>query len=841
MKKKENTHGLASDSPNENIGEPAENLHFSVDGIPGAGAETSPCLLIDAGENVVFPYNMQAVTLSGEAETAAAEAAVSGPRLLALFYTTPSTDELRKVPPHLHPGARFTAAGKTYSSFGILVRIVRRLEFPDGGVKILVRGLKRIKAVRVFDKDGIPCAQYKTVSGEITSENEKLCGAACSSAVKEFRKLAERVGSIPDDVQMGINSAPDAGRAADLLAGVLNTSYAEKLAMLYTADPGSRIVFALSLAQRERELVELGLDLEKKVHQGINRQQRDMFLQEQLRVIQEELGEDSRTPDIIDLDKRIKAAGLPEEAAGAVAREFGRLVQIPPSAPEYHIAYSYIGWLVDFPWKKSSADVFDCRAAEKILERDHYGLADVKKRILEFIAVLQLKKEQDRRAPILCLVGPPGVGKTSLGKSIAAAVGRKFIRMSLGGMRDEAEIRGHRRTYVGAMPGRIVQNIRKAGVNNPVFMLDEIDKLAHDFRGDPASALLEVLDPEQNSAFNDNYIEIDVDLSRVFFIATANTVDDIPAPLRDRMEIIEIPGYTPFEKREIARRYLIPRQKTENGLPDLSLKFTAKSVDYVIDRYTREAGVRQLERTFATVMRRLACRITAGKLTPSGELKADTALIRDLLGAAKYNPDDTGLGDMPGCAMGMAWTSCGGVTLPVEAVSLPGKGELKLTGSLGKVMQESAAAALSLVRAHAGEFGIGCEFFSGRDFHIHVPDGATPKDGPSAGITMTVALMSHILDRPPVPRLAMTGEINLRGQVTAIGGVREKVTAALRNGMTDIMLPLSNMRDVDELPENVRGKLRFHPVGGFREALECAFGLPLKRLREAASPAGSGR
>ena len=447
-----------------------------------------------------------------------------------------------------------------------------------------------------------------------------------------------------------------------------------------------------------------------------------------------------------------------------------RLEVIPQAAPEYHISYTYITWLLDVPWLKFTEDRLDCLEAAKVLDADHYGLEDVKERILEFLAVLQLRKNDDRKAPILCLVGPPGVGKTSLGQSIARAMNRNFVRVSLGGVRDEAEIRGHRRTYVGAMPGRIVQNLKKAGTANPVFMLDEIDKLANDFRGDPASALLEVLDPAQNYAFNDHYLEVDCDLSKVFFIATANLLDTIPGPLRDRMEIIRLPGYTSFEKREIARRYLVPRQLKASGLTAKQVRFHLSGVDELIDYYTREAGVRDLERTVGQVLRKIARRIVEGKIEAGAPVSVTPKLVQELLGPRKFLLDEAENAG-PGYATGMAWTSCGGVILPIEVIAIPGgKGALKLTGSLGKVMQESAETAFSLIRAHAAEWKIEPAYFNEHDFHIHVPDGATPKDGPSAGITLTLALISLLTGRSLIPRLSMTGEITLRGRVTAVGG-----------------------------------------------------------------------
>lgn len=502
-------------------------------------------------------------------------------------------------------------------------------------------------------------------------------------------------------------NAESPGRLADLISDALNLNYAEKILLLSMTDVRRRFEVLAILMNRELEVLKLGMKIQSEVHQAMSQQQREFFLREQLRTIQQELGEDSRNPDIIEIEERLESTELPPHVLEVVRKELSRLEVIPQAAPEYHIAYTYINWLLDLPWCVFTEDRLDCAEAEKVLDADHYGLEDVKQRILEFLAVLQLKPDDERRAPILCLVGPPGVGKTSLGQSIARAMNRNFIRVSLGGVRDEAEIRGAPPHLRRALPGRIIQNLKKAGSGNPVFMLDEIDKLASDFRGDPASALLEVLDPAQNNSFNDHYLEVDYDLSKVFFIATANLLETIPGPLQDRMEIIRLPGYTSFEKREIARRYLVGRQVKANGLKAKQVRFQLGAVDELIDHYTREAGVRELERCIGQVCRRIARRVVEGKIAPDETVSVTPALVRELLGARKFLMDEADAKLGPGCATGMAWTSCGGVILPVEVISLPGKGGLKLTGSLGKVMQESAEAAFSLVRAHAAGWGIG--------------------------------------------------------------------------------------------------------------------------------------
>ena len=503
-----------------------------------------------------------------------------------------------------------------------------------------------------------------------------------------------------------------------------------------------------------------------------------------------------------------------------VKKETERLDMIPQASGEYTIAYNYIDWILSLPWQTYTEDRIDVAEAAKILDRDHFGLKDVKERILEFLSVLQLK--QDRKAPILCFVGPPGVGKTSLGKSIANAMGRKFVRMSLGGIKDEAEIRGHRRTYLGALPGRILQGLKKAGSSNPVFVLDEIDKIGSDFRGDPASALLEVLDPQQNNAFNDHFLELDYDLSSVMFIATANLLDTIPPPLLDRMDIITLPGYTPYEKRQIARKYLVPRQIRENGLEGKKISFPLKSIDGIINSYTREAGVRSLERTIGTVLRKVARKVVDKAFDPVADSVVTPEAVRKYLGAPKFLMDEIRKKPEVGTATGMAWTSVGGTILQVEAIMMPGKGELKLTGSLGEVMKESALTAFSFIRSKAEEFHIDPEVFRKNDFHIHVPDGATPKDGPSAGVTLSTALISLLTGKAVRGDLAMTGEITLRGKITAVGGIKEKVIGALRAGVREIILPEENRKDLEDIPDEVREKLKFHFVTEAGQAWKLA-------------------
>lgn len=797
------------------------NITISSPDMPVNNLQQAP--LVKMREPIIFPYCLGQLLIEGEENIAAVQFALTKNRQLAIFPMLPGQNELNELPVPMQIET-FGYKDVEYAATGVLVRILKNLTFPDGSQQLLVRGLKRITAVSVEQgRSALQMANFHPVP-EAAGQDEEILAQKKNALIK-FQQLASLMPNLPDELQAAANNTPSPGRLADLFADSLNFSYLEKLILLNLPDLHQRYDFLAVLMNREVEILSLSMKIQNDVHQAMSQNQRDFFLREQLRVIQEELGQDSRTPDIVELEKRISETELPEAVLEVIQKEMKRLEMTPPNAPEYHIAYTYLNWLLDIPWYVLTEDRLDAAEAQKVLDEDHYGLEDVKKRILEFLAVLQLRQNENHRSPILCLIGPPGVGKTSLGKSIARSMNRKFIRVSLGGVRDEAEIRGHRRTYVGALPGRIIQNLKKAGSANPVFMLDEIDKLASDVKGDPASALLEVLDPAQNSEFNDHYIELDCDLSKVFFIATANMEDTIPGPLRDRMEIIRLPGYTSLEKREIAKRYLVPRQITENGLADRKVRFQMSAIDEIIDYYTREAGVRQLERTVAQVLRRIARRIVTGEIPDGATITVNGKLVRELLGARKYLLDEVERnGGGIGSATGMAWTGCGGVILPVEIIAIPGgKGNLKLTGSLGKVMQESAETAFSLVRAHAAVWGIDPAYFNENDFHIHVPDGATPKDGPSAGVTMTMALISLLTKTPLRSRFSMTGEITLRGNVTAVGGIREKVIAALRAGVTTIMMPEENRKDAEELPDEVRSKLELHFVRDFHEAALVAF------------------
>ncbi len=800
----------------------ADKSVISVEGI-GVSPSESSAVFVPMRDPVIYPYGLASIVMDSEERLAILKYALAGDRMLVFFPEIPSDDELSSVTVKVSFKV-FNHAGKRRSLVGVLARVVKELKFPDGSSRIIVRGLKRVRFNRMLSTDGgVEVAVFQPLPEDRVANKSEEVQARRNTLLNIFRELVSIVPGTPEELQVAVLNAPTPDRLTSVIADSMNFSYLEKVLVLAVDNLVQRLSFMIVMLNHELEVARLGAKLQREVTQVIGRQQRELYLREQLSAIQRELGEESRSPDIVELRKRIGATVLPERVQPVIQKELSRLEMIPQASPEYSICYDYITWLLEVPWQVFTEDQLDCSVAMEVLEADHYGLKDVKERIIEFLAVLQLRKAPSQRAPILCLVGPAGVGKTSLGRSIARAMNRKFVRVSLGGVRDEAEIRGHRRTYIGAMPGRIVQNLKKAGTANPVFMLDEIDKLANDFRGDPAAALLEVLDPAQNSTFNDHYIEVDCDLSRVFFIATANLLDTIPVPLRDRMEIIRLPGYTSFEKREISRRYLVPRQLDENGLSSKQVRFLMGGIDELIDHYTREAGVRELERVIGQVLRKLARRIVEGGIEAGERISIDSKLVQELLGPRKFLLDEAEVAG-PGYAIGMAWTSCGGVIMPIEVTSIPGgKGMLKLTGSLGKVMQESAETAFSLIRAHASEWKLKPAYFFEHDFHIHVPDGATPKDGPSAGITLTTALISLLIGKRVMPKLAMTGEITLRGKVSAVGGIREKVIAALRAGIKHIVMPKENEKDTLEIPEEVRNKLVFHFVEDFHEVLEIAF------------------
>ena len=779
--------------------------------------------LLSLKDIVIFPYTLSPLVVEGEPIIKMLENIVAGERTVAIFpeVPTPRAKPIELTEPVINT---FDINGKTLCTMGVLARIVKMLKFPDGTVRILVRGLKRITFVKKVS-DVLPFTvevrdiiEFKKYNFETT--------AMVRNAVKQFQEIISTSPFYPEELRVAILNIDDSGRLADLIADTLHISFMEKLNILAIPELHARLQLLTILLNRELEVLHVGTKIQSQVSNALGKSQREYFLREQLKTIKKELGEDNKNPDIVAIEEKLSKLKLPEKVEATIRKEMQRLVIIPQASPEYNVAYTYVDWLINLPWNIYTEDRIDIKESSGILDADHYDLKDVKERILDFLAVLQLKK--DRKSPILCFVGPPGVGKTSLGQSIAKAMNRKFVRMSLGGIKDEAEIRGHRRTYVGALPGRIIQGLKRSQSSNPLFMLDEIDKIGNDFRGDPASALLEVLDPQQNSAFNDHYVEIDYDLSSVMFIATANITDTIPHALLDRMEIIRLPGYTIMEKKQIAARFLIPKQIKENGLEPKQVKYSAPAIEATINRYTREAGVRNLERAIGTVFRKIARRIVEKEIIPDKITSVKPEDLGKFLGPQKFFMDEIEKKDVIGTATGMAWTSAGGSVLAVDVTSMPGKGNLKLTGSLGDVMKESAEAAFSFIKSHHAILNIAPEVFEKNDFHIHIPDGATPKDGPSAGITITTALVSLLANRPAKSRTAMTGEITLRGKITPVGGIKEKVIAALVSGIRTIVMPDKNEKDLENIPEEVRKNVKFIFVSDIMDSLRYTLGIGTK-------------
>jgi len=695
--------------------------------------------------------------------------------------------------------------------------LLQMLKMPEGGARVIVRGLQRFRVVGIVSESPHIVARIEPLEEEMAESME--VEALSRKVVELFQAMISMLPNVPDEVKVIVVNITDPSRLADFVVANLSLNVSERQEVLEITDIRLRLERVVAVLSREMEILELGTKIQSEAHDEMSKAQRDYYLREQLKVIQRELGQtDERSAELEELRGKLDAAQLPEEARHEADRELGRLVHIPPSSAEYSVARTYLDWLTELPWSVRTEDSLDLARAQKILDEDHHDLVRIKDRILEYLAVRKLKP--DTKGPILCFVGPPGVGKTSLGRSIARAMGREFYRLSLGGVRDEAEIRGHRRTYIGALPGRIIQGLRRCGSGNPIFMLDEVDKLGADFRGDPASALLEVLDPEQNSTFVDHYIDVPFDLSGVMFITTANLLDPVPPALRDRMEVIELPGYAEHDKMAIAKTYLIPRQIAENGLTPGKLAFDDRALQRIIREYTREAGVRNLERTIGTVCRKVARRVASG-FTRKRTVRART--VPELLGAPKFQVEATERLREPGVAVGLVWTAAGGDILYIEATSMAGKGTLMLTGQLGDVIKESAQAALSYIRSHATALGIDPEFMKNIDLHIHFPAGATPKDGPSAGVTIATAIVSLLTGRCIRDRLAMTGEITLRGRVLPVGGVKEKILAAHRAGIERVILPKRCVRDLDDIPPEILEELQIIPVTRLGEVLDAAF------------------
>jgi ATP-dependent Lon protease len=731
---------------------------------------------------------------------------------------------------------------------GTIATVHRLLRAPDGTVRLLVQGTDRFRLEEFVTEDPYLKAKIQ-LAPEIIEEGLEI-DALARNARDQFQQITQMIPSFPEELAGSISSLEDALQTAYTIANFQRIELKDAQELLEIDSASEKLKKLINLLVREAEVLTLGQKIQNEARGEIEKVQREYFLREQMKAIQKELGEkDEQAVESDEFKKKIKNAKMPEEAEKIAKRELDRLARLPSAAAEYGVIRTYLDWLVSLPWSKSTEDKLDISHAREILDQDHHGLKDVKERILEFLAIRKLRidrkgekqepsKDQIRRereGVILCFVGPPGVGKTSLGQSIARAMGRKFTRISLGGLRDEAEIRGHRRTYIGAMPGRILQALRRIETRNPVFMLDEIDKLTYDFHGDPASALLEVLDPEQNNEFRDNYIEVAYDLSQVFFITTANTLETIPGPLRDRMEIISLSGYTDNEKTAIARGYLIPRQIRENSLHENEVTFTDKALEKIIQEYTRESGVRNLERRIGAICRKIATSIAEGKketysITPK--------LVEDYLDHPVFlGPDEIAMRvSIPGVAPALAWTPYGGDVLFIEATAMPGGKGFQLTGSLGNVMQESARAALSFVRSRASQLGLEPTFFERSDIHMHIPAGAQPKDGPSAGVTMATALVSLVSGRKVKSQLGMTGEITLRGQVLPVGGIKEKILAAHRNGLNEVILPKRNEMDIDDVPDEIRKSMKFVFAQTVDEVLNAALEAKKSQVKSEEQP-----
>ncbi len=733
---------------------------------------------------------------------------------LAAIRCADGNDKLVFLAKQKNPGREIPDEHDLYET-GVVANIRQATRLPGDRIRVYVEGLYRARAREFSVEDGYICAtvdEIKTVHGDPTLEEAYFRTA--KELVKDIVALG---GKITKDVESQLSTIGDIDEYIDVCAYNMRLRDEVKQSLLEE----ERLVQRLKLFERclndELEVARLERKIAQDVRKNIDQSQKEYYLREQLKAIHAELGDDVEENE--KLREKLLAKKLPPEVEEKALTELARMDKMPPSSPEYTVLRNYADWLIDLPWHEETKDTESLAEVEKILEHDHYGLEKIKERILEYLAVLKLTGEL--KAPILCLVGPPGVGKTSIATSIARSLGRKFVRMSLGGLKDEAEIRGHRRTYIGAMPGRILYEMKNAGSVNPVFLLDEVDKISQDLRGDPASALLEVLDPEQNCTFRDRYLEVPYDLSKVMFIATANTLDTIPTPLRDRMEIIELSGYTPQEKMEIAKRYLIPKKRKENGLSEENLRISDGAVSDMIEGYTMEAGVRSLERTIAAVCRKAAVRIAKGE--EGNFLSVNKNNLEKFLGAKRFlRDDDMREEDEVGAATGLAWTAVGGATLTIEVSAMQGKGDILLTGKLGDVMKESAHAAISYIRAHAEKYGIDVSDFEHKDIHIHIPEGATPKDGPSAGITMATAILSAFTGQPVRRDVAMTGEITLRGKVLPIGGLKEKALAASRIGIHDIIIPEENKKDVEEIPENIRKDLNFICVSNVDEVFRNA-------------------
>jgi ATP-dependent Lon protease len=769
--------------------------------------------LLPVRDVVVYPFMILPLFVGREKSVRAVDESLSRDRLILLVAQRDAEKE--------DPGV------DEIHSVGTVAMIMRMLKMPDGRVKVLVQGLTRARVLGIERRDPYFEARIAEIH-EAEGVTSAIEVEALIRSVKELVSKSVTLGKqIAPDVVVIVSNLDHPGRLADLVASHLDLKIEQAQEVLDLFDPIQRLKKIGELLSKEIELLEIQQRIQSQAREEMDKTHREYYLREQMKAIQKELGEtDDRGQELQELEQKIKKAKMPAEVETEAKAQLGRLSRMHPDAAEASVIRTYLDWLIELPWSRQTKDKLSIKQASKILDEDHYNLEKVKERILEYLAVRKLKKKM--KGPILCFVGPPGVGKTSLGRSIARAMGRKFIRISLGGVRDEAEIRGHRRTYIGALPGRIIQGIKQAGSNNPVFMIDEVDKVGTDFRGDPSSALLEVLDPEQNFSFSDHYLGVPFDLSNVMFICTANLADPIISALRDRLEIIDISGYTEEEKLHIAKRYLIPRQYQEHGIDGKRLLITDEAILKIIDEYTREAGLRNLEREIARVCRKVAREVAEGK---RGQTRATATVLQRYLGAPKFLPDPEQETDEVGVATGLAWTQAGGDIIYIECSILRGKGNLSLTGHLGEVMKESAQAALSYARSRAADLGIKDDVFTKCDIHIHVPAGAIPKDGPSAGITMATALLSALTKVPVKRDVAMTGEVTLRGKVLPVGGIKEKVLAARRMGIHTVLIPARNDKDVKELPANVKRGMEFILVDHMDRVLEGALATQARAKR----------
>jgi ATP-dependent Lon protease len=759
--------------------------------------------LLPVRDVVVYPFMIIPLFVGREMSVKAVDSALAGDRMILLA----TQHEISEEDP---------APDKIYE-VGTVAMIMRMLKLPDGRVKILVQGLTKARITEFITEKPYYSVRIERMMDapmvDISLETEALI----RTVREQLAKVIELGKQISPEVMVILENIQEPGSMADLIASNLGLKVADAQQLLEMNDPISRLTKVNEFLNREVELLSVQAKIQSAAREEMGKNQREYYLREQLRAIQSELGDGGEKEELVEIRKAIEAARMPETVQKEALKQLGRLENMHPDAGEAGIIRTYLDWLVEIPWSKASRDSLDIIRAEKILNDDHYYLDKIKERILEFLAVRKLKKKM--KGPILCFVGPPGVGKTSLGKSIARAMGRKFVRISLGGVRDEAEIRGHRRTYIGALPGRIIQGMKQAGTNNPVFMLDELDKLGYDFKGDPSSALLEVLDPEQNHSFSDHYINLPFNLSNVMFIATANQIDPVPSALRDRMEVINLSGYTEEEKLEIARRYLVPRQTKENGLKVKNIDFDDDAIREIISKYTREAGLRNLEREIGKVCRKVARKVAEGS---KRIVKVSDRNVNTYLGAPKYLREEDLDKNEIGVVNGLAWTPVGGEILHIEATLMQGKGGLTLTGQLGDVMKESVQAAHSYIRAHSRELHLSPDFFQEHEIHVHVPAGAIPKDGPSAGVAMTTALVSVIARIPVKKDVAMTGEVTLRGKVLPIGGLKEKILAAVRSEMKMVIIPFQNKKDLEDIPPEILKKVKIIPVREVDEVLRLA-------------------